>query len=47
MVEIIAYCLGGLTLIVFIAFIIAWACMQEEQFTEINKQIKEIKEKSK
>ena len=47
MVEIIAYCLGGLTLIVFIAFIIAWACMQEEQFAEINKQIKEIKEKSK
>ena len=47
MVEIIAYCLGGLTLIVFIAFIIAWACMQEEQFAEINKQIREIKEKSK
>ena len=47
MVEIIAYCLGGLTLIVFIAFIIAWACMQEEQFAEIDKQIKEIKEKSK
>ena len=45
--EIVAYCLGGLTIVVFIAFIIAWACMQEEQFAEIDKQIKEIKEKSK
>ena len=45
--EIVAYCLGGITLVVFIAFIIAWACMQEDQFAEINKQIKEIKEKSK
>ena len=43
MMEIIAYCLGGLTIIVFIAFIIAWACMQEEQFDEINKKIEEIK----
>ena len=45
--EIVAYCLGGLTIVVFIAFIIAWACMQEDQFAEIYKQIKEIKEKSK
>lgn len=45
--EIVAYCLGGLTIVVFIAFIIAWACMQEEQFAEIDKQIKKIKEKSK
>ena len=45
--EIVAYCLGGLTIVVFIAFIIAWACMQEDQFAEIDKQIKEIKEKSK
>ena len=37
--EIVAYCLGGLTIVVFIA----WACMQEEQFAEINKQIEEIK----
>ncbi len=43
MMEIIAYCLGGLTIIVFIAFIIAWACMQEKQFDEINKEIEEIK----
>ena len=43
--EIIAYCLGGITIVVFIAFIIAWACMQEKQFEEINKQIKEIKQK--
>ena len=43
MLEIIAYCLGGLTIIVFIAFIIAWACMQEEQFDEINQKIEEIK----
>ena len=43
MMEIIAYCLGGRTIIVFIAFIIAWACMQEEQFDEINKEIEEIK----
>ena len=35
--EIVAYCLGGLTIVVFIAFIIAWACMQEEQFAEIDK----------
>ena len=41
--ETIAYCLGGLTIVVFIAFIIAWACMQEKQFAEIDKQIKEIK----
>ena len=41
--EIVAYCLGGLTIVVFIAFIIAWACMQEDQFAEINKQIEEIK----
>ena len=40
--EIVAYCLGGITLVVFIAFIIAWACMQEDQFAEINKQIEEI-----
>ena len=45
--EIVAYCLGGLTIVVFIAFIIAWACMQEEQFVEIDKQIKKIKEKCK
>ena len=44
MLEIIAYCLGGLTIIVFIAFIIAWACMQEKQFDEINKEIKKIEE---
>ena len=42
--EIIAYCLGGLTIIVFIAFIIAWACMQEEQFDETKKEIKKIEE---
>ena len=45
--EIVAYCLGVITIIVVIAFCIAWACMQEEQFAEIDKQIKEIKEKSK
>ena len=41
--EIVAFCLGGLTIIVVIAFCIAWACMQEEQFAEIDKQIREIK----
>ena len=41
--EIVAYCLGGITLVVFIAFIIAWAFMQEKQFAEIDKQIREIK----
>ncbi|MBR4106280.1 MAG: hypothetical protein IKK52_03150 [Alphaproteobacteria bacterium] len=41
--EIVAYCLGGVTIIVVIAFCIAFACMQEEQFAEINKQIEEIK----
>ena len=45
MMEIVAYCLGGLTIVVFIAFIIAWACMQEEQFAEIDKQIRESKDK--
>lgn len=45
--EIVAYCLGVFTIIVVIAFCIAWACMQEEQFAEINKQIREIKEKRK
>jgi len=45
--EIVAYCLGGVTIIVVIAFCIAWTCMQEKQFAEINKQIEEIKEKSK
>ena len=29
--------------VVFIAFIIAWACMQEKQFDEIDKQIEAIK----
>ena len=43
--EIVAYCLGGVTIIVVIAFCIAFACMQEEQFAEINKQIEEIKKK--
>ena len=42
MKEIIACCLGGLTIIVFIAFIIAWGWMQEEQFDETNKEIEEI-----
>ena len=42
-IKIVGYCLGGLTIVVFIAFIIAWACMQEEQFDEINKEIEEIK----
>ena len=41
--EIVAYCLGVIAIIVVIAFCIAWACMQEEQFAEINKQIEEIK----
>ncbi len=41
--EIVAYCLSGVTIIVVIAFCIAFACMQEEQFAEINKQIEEIK----
>ncbi len=41
--EIVAYCLGGLTIVVVIAFCIAFARMQEEQFAEINKQIEEIK----
>jgi len=45
--KIIGLCLAGLSVIVFIAFIIAWACMQEKQFYEIDKQIREIKEKSK
>lgn len=45
MLEIIAYCLGGLTLVVFIAFIIVWACMQEQQFGELDKEIEEIKKK--
>ena len=45
MLEIVAYCLGGLTIVVFIAFIIAWACMQEEQYDEINKQIEKMKKK--
>ncbi len=43
--EIVAYCLGGLTIVVVIAFCIAWACMQEEQFAEIDEQIRKIKEK--
>ncbi len=47
MLEIIACCFGGLTLIVFIAFIIAWACMQEQQFAEINKEFDEIRKKGK
>ena len=41
--EIVAYCLGGLTIVIVIAFCIAWACMQEKQFDEINKEIEEIK----
>ena len=41
--EIVAYCLGSVTIIVVIAFCIAFARMQEEQFAEINKQIEEIK----
>ena len=41
--EIVAYCLGGITIIVVIAFCVVWACMQEEQFSEINKEIEEIK----
>lgn len=41
--KIIGLCLAGLSVIVFIAFIIAWACMQEKQFDEINKQIEAIK----
>ena len=45
MLEIVAYCLGGLTIVVFIAFIIAWACMQKQQYDEINKQIEEMKKK--
>ncbi|MBE6448202.1 MAG: hypothetical protein E7018_02760 [Alphaproteobacteria bacterium] len=43
--KIIGLCLAGLSVIVFIAFIIAWACMQEKQFEEINKQIETIKKK--
>ena len=45
--EIVAYCLGVFAIIVVIAFCIAWACMQEEQFAEIDEQIREIKEKRK
>ncbi len=45
MLEIIAYCLGGLTLVVFIAFIIVWACMQEQQFGKLDKEIEEIKKR--
>lgn len=45
MLEIIAYCLGGLTLVVFIAFIIVWACMQEQQFDKLDKEIEEIKKR--
>ena len=45
--EIVAYSLGGITIIVVIAFCIAWYFMQEEQFAKIDKQIKEIKEKRK
>ena len=43
--EIVAYCLGGLTIVVVIAFCIAMACMQEEQFAKIDEQIRKIKEK--
>ena len=43
MLKILAYCLGVCIIVVFIAFIIAWACMQEKQFNEIYKQIEEIK----
>ena len=43
--EIVAFCLGGLTIVVFIAFIIAWFCMQEQQFKEINEEIEKIREK--
>ena len=42
--KIIGLCLAGLSVIVFIAFIIAWACMQEEQFDETKKEIKKIEE---
>lgn len=45
--EIVALCLGVITTIVVIAFCVAWACIQEEQFEETDKQNKEIKEKSK
>ena len=45
MLEIVAYCLGGLIIVVFIAFIIAWACMQKQLHDEINKQIEKMKKK--
>lgn len=47
MLEIIAYCFGGLTVIVFVAFVIAMTCMQEEQFAKLNKEIEELRKKNK
>jgi len=43
--EVIAYILIALSVITFIAFIIAWACMSEQQFKEIDKQIEEMKKR--
>lgn len=45
MLKIIAGIFAALTVIVMVAFVIAWGYMQEKQFDEINKDIEEIRKK--